>query len=368
MSRQGRVQEALLALVRPGATGGAARLLRDFSPEEYAGLLRLAVQSGVAPFLYRNLQAASGLRPEFIEGLRNAYLCTFRDNVLHSREMLRIVGLLRDNGIEAIPLKGSLASDLVFGEPGLYPTGDIDILIRPQDLDRARKALAADGYSSLDREQEDDLLSAHYHIIFHNSRYVLEVHWNLVMRYCEVAPGFWWEGKGAASYEGVSLPVLSPEKYLLYSVFRLFAHGFRPLRFLLFPAALIRRYGINWDGLLSQAEGLGLRRLTLFVLCLLSDTLDAGIPAGLLRQKSAGYRLLRYAVLSGLFREESRIHLRMLLYLFLLDSPRAVMKVAARRVFPDAAELRLRYGLPAGSRRLYLYYLLNPFLLMLRKR
>ena len=73
-------------------------------------------------------------------------------------------------------------------------------------------------------------------------------------------------------------------------------------------------------------------------------------------------------MLSGLFRETVRVHLRMFVYTFLLDSPLDAMRVVMKRVFPDAGELRLRFGLPENSKRVYLYYLLNPFLLLLRRR
>jgi hypothetical protein len=42
-----------------------------------------------------------------------------------------------------------------------------------------------------------------------------------------------------------------------------------------------------------------------------------------------------------------------------------------KRLFPGDGELRIRYKIPEHSRKIYLYYVLNPFLLpflMLKKK
>lgn len=64
-----------------------------------------------------------------MSGSRKAIV--FRLFSFHSREVLRIIRLLQEAGIEAIPLKGSLFSDVVLGDLGIYPTSDIDLLVRP---------------------------------------------------------------------------------------------------------------------------------------------------------------------------------------------------------------------------------------------
>jgi hypothetical protein len=57
----------------------------------------------------------------------------------------------------------------------------------------------------------------------------------------------------------------------------------------------------------------------------------------------------------------------MFVYASLQETPLDMVKILAGRVFPDASEIRLRHHLPAGSKRVYIYYLLNPILLLTRK-
>lgn len=58
----------------------------------------------------------------------------------------------------------------------------------------------------------------------------------------------------------------------------------------------------------------------------------------------------------------------MLAYILLLDTPPDVIRTLGRRVFPAPEEIHLRYGMPEGSPKTALYYLLNPLLLVFKKK
>jgi predicted nucleotidyltransferase len=158
------------------------------------------------------------------DSLRRYYLKTAKSNILHDCEMLRIIQLLKEVHIAAIPLKGVIASEVVFGNAGLYPSSDIDILVKPADLEEVKKVLAANGYAYQEKN-ERNLLTAHYHLIFSNEKHHVEVHWNLVKRYIKITPDFWWKDVSDVEYQGMKIVMLSPERYILYAISRLFDHG-----------------------------------------------------------------------------------------------------------------------------------------------
>jgi len=62
-----------------------------------------------------------------------------------------------------------------------------------------------------------------------------------------------------------------------------------------------------------------------------------------------------------------RQHLRMMCYSTLLDSPVDVAGALLGRLVPSRGELCLRYNLRSDSPRIFLYYLMNPFLLFFKK-
>ena len=336
---------------------------------DFPMLVGLARRNGVLPFLYRNLESWEAVPEEIVNSLKHAYLTTVGSNMVNADETVRIIELLRTAGVGAIPLKGSIASELVFGDPGLYLASDIDILVKPSDLDRAKEVLIKECYIYSEMT-EQDLLSSHYHLILHRKGHHIELHWNLVKRYFNVPAEFWWEDTQTAEYDGRSLTMLSPERYLLYAIFRLFDHGFGPLKFLVLIAGLIGRYReeIDWPRLFEFAGRYKMKRLVLFVLRLTHEVLGTELPDDLPGGRIMGYGFLRDKIIAGILGESSRPHARMLLYLLLLESPPEVMRIVFGRLFPKRGEISLRYGLPAKSKTVYLYYLLNPIFLVMRKR
>ena len=214
---------------------------------DFEKLISIAADNGVASLVYKNLSNHKNVPDPYRDRLRKYYLQTAKSNILNDNETLRLIRLLKEVHIATIPLKGAIASEVVFGNVGLYPSSDIDILVKPSDLEEVKKILTANGYE-YQEQNERDLLAAHYHLIFSNERHHVEVHWNLVKRYIKITPDFWWEDVSEIEYQGVKVTMLSPERYILYTIFRLFDHGFRPLKYFLLIAALLNAYRHELDG------------------------------------------------------------------------------------------------------------------------
>lgn len=372
MHRLSPEERLVLLLSRPEpsreAIETAGYLIAGCAPD-YDRLLSLARTNGVSSLLYHNLKSLEAVPEDVISRLRSGYLWTIGENLRRGAELVHVITLLKKNGIEAVPLKGPVASDLIFGDPGLYPSGDLDILVRPADLERTKKLLLGFGYKESGMA-EADMLEGSYHIIFEKGRHSLEVHWNLTFRYFNVPPGFWWEDARAARYQGEEVLTLSPERYLLYAIFRLYSHAFRPLRFLVLVTEIIRKCGeeTGQQMLLDLSKTCRMERLVRFTLKLSHDLLGCPVPEEVLRSGLRGYHFLRRLVLSGLFHDVKKIHTRMFFFTALQQTPLDTLKVLLKRVFPSLSEVRLRYRLPLESRMVWLYYLANPLLLFFRKR
>jgi len=347
----------------------AKNLMTNKDSVDYDRMFRLAGSNGVLSSLHHNLKDIDAA-PEYVrKRLKNAYLQILRNNVAQAEEVLQILVLLKKNHVEAIPLKGAAASELIFGDPGLYLSTDIDILVRPEYLAGVSEVLLKAGYEKNEGISENDLISSHYHFIFQKDRYHFEVHWNLVKRYFQIPPEFWWEDVHKIVYEGMEITGLSAERYIMYTVFRLFDHGFRPLKFFVLISEIINKHQdeIDWGKLLTFSRRYKMERLMVFTLRLIHDILGTDIPVTVRKRNIIGYEAFKNVIISGLFHEVTRPHLRMFFYTFLLDDPMEYAKVISRRFFPEIGEIRLRYGLPMGSKKVYAYYLLNPLLVLMKK-
>jgi hypothetical protein len=338
-------------------------------PVDYDRMFRLAGSNEVLSLLNYNLKDIDAVPDYMRKKLNNAHLRILRNNVAQADEVLKILAMLKKNHIEAIPLKGAAASELIFGDPGLYLSKDIDILVRSKDLAGISEVLLKAGYEKNEGISENDLLSSHYHFLFQKDGHHFEVHWNLVKRYFQIPSEFWWEYVHETVYEGMEITQLSAERYIMYTVFRLFDHGFRPLKFFVLISEIINKYQdeIDWGELLTFSRRYKMERLMVFTLRLLHDILGTRIPVTVTKKNIICYEALKKLINSGLFHEVTRPHLRMLLYTFLLDDPVEYAKVISRRFFPEIGEIRLRYGLPIGSKKVYAYYLLNPLLVLMKK-
>jgi hypothetical protein len=333
-------------------------------------LLKRASENGVISLLYTNLSGLKLVPDDVMNKLKNSYLSVIKSNVRNAEEMKGILKALKEKDIDAIPLKGALASEIIFGDPGIYPTTDIDILVRPSDLHKTDKVLTDTGYRKTEGVSYRDLLASHYHFLYQKEKHYVEVHWNLVKRYFDIPPDFWWDETIKIKYEELDVYLLSPEKYIMYAVFRLFDHGFRPLKFLVFIDAIIERYRkeIDWDKLQIFLRRYKMERLVLFTFKILNNLLEVEVPLTIKNKKLIGYELFKRQVVSGIFQEVKRLHLRMFSYTLLLDTPADFLKVLTKRFFPEAGEIRLRYGIPYKSKKVYAYYLLNPFLVLLKSK
>ena len=336
----------------------------------WATLLELAAQNGVAGFVYRNTKGVNTLPEHVRNDLHLAYQQTTFRNLDLLGETLKIIKILAANRIQAIPLKGAAASERIFHDLGVYPSSDIDILVHPDDLDEAKQLLQVQAeYVAVPGRSEEELQGAHYHYIFHKQQYLLELHWTLTKRYFEVPAEFWWQGVRTRQWRGENILELAPEKYLMYAVFRLFDHCFFPLRFLVLIAGLLEHFSseICWDTLMRDCSRFKMKRLVIFTLQLAHELSAAEIPVDLAEKKSPGYSALKKLCRSGMIMGTGRQHLRMMCYSTLLDSPADVAGALLGRLVPSRGELCLRYNLRSDSPQIFLYYLMNPFLLFFKK-
>jgi hypothetical protein len=346
------------------------KIMQDEGQIDVNEVCRLSLECEVSGFVYRNVKFLDLDLKGIKNNLKSVYHEAALNNMAAFKEIIVILKALSANDIPVIPLKGVYAADKLFQDFGVYPSSDIDLLVPLNFLEKIKRILDSEcGYSSVEEISQKDLLNSHYHLIF-KRQITLEVHWNLVKRYFSIPEEFWWESAFPVEWEVVRIMELTIENNILYQVFRLFDHCFHPLRFFVLLSALIEKHynRINWACLLLTADRFGMRKLVVFTLNILNDLLGTSIPGLVSGQRTWGYSLLRRLVFSGIFSGVSRKHLRMMAFTLILIETRVVARIFWGRLFPSTGELRLRYNLPPSSKSVCLYYILNPFLLILKSK
>src|SRR3989304_7122244 len=103
-------------------------------------VLESAFWHGIAPLLYNNLKdiQESHLIPrEVMAQLRTAYHGNLARNMYLYAELKRILETFSNKGVKVIVLKGAALAKTVYGDIGLRPMSDIDLLVKREDLPHA---------------------------------------------------------------------------------------------------------------------------------------------------------------------------------------------------------------------------------------
>src|SRR6266478_5826193 len=119
---------------------------------DWSEVLRVAEYHGVLSLVARNLidnyrvKKGRGLPPEVERSLRSAYEANLRRSLWFTAELARIMQRFERRQLRAVPYKGPVLAQSLYRDLGLRSFSDLDFLISPADLDRAKQALAEIGY------------------------------------------------------------------------------------------------------------------------------------------------------------------------------------------------------------------------------
>lgn len=134
-------------------------------------LHKLAVSQGVWTLVYPNLQNYFDLT-EYAGSFLTTVVRAARSSIFN----LRIISMLRENGLQAVLLKGADIARL-YPNPEYRVSGDTDILIRPGDESKVSSFLENHGYSVSPRSKND-----HHFKAVHPAGGLMEVHVRLYSR------------------------------------------------------------------------------------------------------------------------------------------------------------------------------------------
>lgn len=371
--------EAELLIVGAAVALGApqhvrlAQLARQ--PLEWAEIERIAQQHGLAALVYQGLRAVELAQPPaWMEQLRTLAQTQAQQSLLLTGELIRLLRVFTAERLPVLNLKGAVLAAAAYGNLALRQFVDIDMLVQPGDLARARDILAAQGYQcdeQIDPARERDYLRLQHHYSYRRPDGVLvELHFKLRERFFAFAIDHEAIWRRSVEVELAGLPVrcLAPEDAVLTLCAHGAGHCWERLIWVCDIAALLRAHpGLRWDELLARAEALGGMRMLLLGLQLAHELLGAELPRDVLARIQAERSLpvLARQVRAKLFRAPEDVR-------GLAETARFYS--LARERMSDRARfgLRLLFTPTLGdwsmvrlpARLSFAYYLLRPFRLL----
>lgn len=221
-------------------------------------------------------------------------------------ELWALLGVLGDQGIKAIPFKGPLLGELLFGDFRWRSPGDIDLLVRRGDVAAVRAVLEARGYVDAGRGHRAQPLTTaqreiyerfqcEYQFIRHVDEMVVEPHWELSQRALAIEVGY--EGMlgraRPATARGRSFLALAPEDLLVALCVHGAKHQWQRLAWIRDVAGLLAAYpDLDLGRILHEADERGYRRLMLLSLAVARDYGGAVLPTSIARQVESDTNLV----------------------------------------------------------------------------
>jgi hypothetical protein len=128
----------------------------------------------------RDVSLAPPVRALFADARRRAWASNLRllDAARPALESLASAG------IRTMLLKGAVLASRPYGEPGLRPIGDVDVLVEPVHARAAARILEESGWAASRKHNERDLLLAHGLGLWKPPYGALDVHWYLLAECC----------------------------------------------------------------------------------------------------------------------------------------------------------------------------------------
>jgi hypothetical protein len=169
-------------------------------------------------------------------------------------ELTRIAETFRVANVPLLALKGAVASQQLYGNPGLRVFGDLDLLVASHHIGQAESLLARLGYRDESPMTPSQRATKHR---FHNGtplvnderKTTVDLHWRLghVQFPLALPVADAWSRRTELVLNGVTVPALGPTDLAIFTCSHAAKHLWWTLESLAQIAALTRLPNVDWD-------------------------------------------------------------------------------------------------------------------------
>lgn len=283
--------------------------------DDWSGLIEQAGHEGLLGLLAARLTEArpSGVPQEAMAELERLRRLSAQRALRMTGQLVRILEMFEQHGIEALPVKGPVLAQDLYGDPTVRMSCDLDILVRPGDAAAARRLLLANGFEDEGRYNERFLRrgggrEGEVHLRRRDGEPMVDLHWRLTVGRSAREITADRLLAAARTIRVLDREVRAPgdADQLLLTALHGSRHEWRPLELRLAVAVQVARLPDGaWPELCGTARELGCLRRVLVGVAHACRPFPVAVPAEVLRglahdQVAPGYaRYLRGAAGGG---------------------------------------------------------------------
>lgn len=355
-------------------------------------VIAAATWYAIKPLLYRCLRDnpdKERVPAPVMQQLKKAYDDITLRNMYIYATLARVLPLFKQQGIKCIVLKGAMLADTVYGDIGLRPMQDIDLLFHREDLPTAIAIVTGLGYLYEGSKSPELYLENHHHITYTNpdTDIPMELHWHISAEWHPIRLRItdqalitrWYERIQRVTLSKVEAWTLCPTDLLFHLCLHFLKHRvpkngelFATSAALLQLSDIVRTIyyyddDIDWDDLRHQAEKYRISDLIHTTINMAMETcvykdgrdrLEVNISNGRYRYKKLMYkRLMLHEDMTTPIPEG-------ILNSVTMHNLRGIIRAVVKWLLPSKEALAEKYGIPETDKKMYVYYLVNPFNLM----
>lgn len=328
---------------------------------DWAYFLESAQKELLCPLLYKaflKIEGAKGIVPSDIwQRLKDTYYFTLSGNILHLGQLEEIIAHFQKENIKTIIFKGIMLAQMVYADMGLRSSGDIDILVRRDDLFKVDKVLrglnyyTASGVRSPGEVHFNNYRNSFFYLHQDEKKIPVHIYWhiiNLLPYNKNISSGIdmdkIWAEAEPIKLGDASLCTFSKYYQIIYLSMHAFSHSFYPLTLLSDINEFLRAEaeGLDWDKLVEEAYKSGLYKQVYYTLYLSKQILEAALPEDTLAKlKPKKISLFERRFIQSVLEGRPAVAEDWLVYLGMNETLIDRLSFLFLALFPSRAELAL---------------------------
>lgn len=337
----------------------------------------------VFPLLYKNIKEllSDSVPDRIIKKFKNIYFHNATKNIYFSVFLIKVINFLQAHNIFAVPFKGPVLAQDIFGNLELRQFSDLDILVSNKDAFNAWRIFIEDGFQpelDLDNNQKHKYIKSEDHIAFSKGNICVELHWEMSGLYLSKPLILEHVSKELRKLLFVDTEILNfcSEHLLVYLCVHGAKHGWGNIEHVCCVAEIIKK-NPDWDLIEKLALKWKCQKMLKLGIYLSWKFLDTPVPHNVLDRIKNDETISRFAqeIVAGMFKNILNFKIRdttdrfSSFHISIRDSFIDKLRYLFRLIFRPTDKEWLYYPVPGYLS--FLHYFLRPcrlFMVALRKQ
>lgn len=332
--------------------------------------INLSTSHGVLPLVYHTLKNYQQYIPKDIfQQIQSINLDIVKQNMLMTSELIKVMKLLAENGIEAIAFKGPTLAQMAYGDITLRQYSDLDILLRKDDIYTIYNLLKKDYTRNLELkplQEEIWFKYAHDLGLTNNKNGVhIEFHWSMLDTDHPISLKNidFFKDMDIVDIKNRKVNIISNEKFLIYLCIHGAKHLFERIEWVIDIDRFIRAQKLDWNKILKIVEKDNSKKFFILGLYKSNILYDTPIPKEFRKYFDDDIKSVSNHIFSGWnrqkeFNNKTNLKYRLKLFVSNKDKLSYIYKIYLKPTFTE-------YWYITFPKPLYfLYYPLRQYLLV----